>query len=584
MLSASVTCLHPVGDIAVHHDRSVNDQTLSAGNGADGPSYDSRHGLNGFDVLAFVLILAMGVCTMLQPRMINDDAAMYLHCGQFILDGQLPYLDFIELNPPFVMYLFAVPAMIAKLVPLDIVRTFFLFVTLYTAGMYLVMRRGLSRTGIAAGHLSLILLMWVAYSMWELEKFEFGKKEHLFVLLYLPGFLLRWRRWEGYSIGRIEAVVLGLLAGAAVCMKPHFLIIALLPELYWLLIHRRLRAVFVPEVFALAAVGAVYLASLLLMPAAQKTVFFDELVPLVAQGYDIHKYASLREFFVDNFLFSTYRSVQRAIPSLLGIGALFAFLVRPARDERVWSLARPLACLMIGALIVYTMQMRGWPQHYSPALAAGLMLGAIYICAVRFVAPGDADGPGYHWIVGRRAAWTIAIIVVVVGCTAMITRRLKNPPFPYVDDFVRAIESDSQDGDAVAFVSASVLPQYPSLLLTDRRPGFRYLWSFPIAMFYEGATTDADGGVPYHRAEEQSPEEKRFLGRLAEDIAERQPALIFVDGDGWCSGCPDGFNITVYLETIGFVDAHMPGYRRAGIVGGFTRYIRASQVPAEALP
>jgi len=83
--------LHPGGDIAVHHDRSVNDQHSSAGNGADGPSYDSRHGLNGFDVLAFVLILAMGVCTMLQPRMINDDAAMYLHCGQFILDGQLPY-------------------------------------------------------------------------------------------------------------------------------------------------------------------------------------------------------------------------------------------------------------------------------------------------------------------------------------------------------------------------------------------------------------------------------------------------------------------------------------------------------------
>ena len=40
---------------------------------------------------------------------------MYLEMGRYLLEGRLPYVDYIELNPPLIHYISVIPVFLADL-------------------------------------------------------------------------------------------------------------------------------------------------------------------------------------------------------------------------------------------------------------------------------------------------------------------------------------------------------------------------------------------------------------------------------------------------------------------------------------
>ncbi|MBK7838137.1 MAG: hypothetical protein IPJ49_10765 [Candidatus Obscuribacter sp.] len=62
--------------------------------------------------------LLLSLCTTWHffslPYAISGDTAMYLQTGQFLLEGKLPYRDFQDLNPPLIMYVCALPALLPE--------------------------------------------------------------------------------------------------------------------------------------------------------------------------------------------------------------------------------------------------------------------------------------------------------------------------------------------------------------------------------------------------------------------------------------------------------------------------------------
>ena len=77
-----------------------------------------------------------------------------------------------------------------------------------------------------------LLLLLLAFVLFPLAGQDFGEREHLVLALVIPYLLLAAMRSVGRDVTRRQAAGLGLLAGLAFALKPHFLLVWLLVEGY----------------------------------------------------------------------------------------------------------------------------------------------------------------------------------------------------------------------------------------------------------------------------------------------------------------------------------------------------------------
>jgi len=505
--------------------------------------------------LPVAVLVVLVAAVLLSPLRINHDCAVYLQCGELLLDGKLPYVDFIDTNPPLIMYLNVLPAIVARGLHVNPVAVFSLLVValvaLSAAALFAQLRRA-TPTAAAA----ILAALWAGDSLriWVLN--DFGQREHLFMLLYVPFLAARWNRWMGVPPARVTAVALGIGAAVGVCLKPHFALIAGAAEVYFLVSRRQIRPLLQPEVFAAVGVGALYGAHFLLLPHAVFEAFFHRWLPFVAQHYAVY----------DNALRSLVHPVI-----VLAVGmALAGLLARGAWADPLAELSGVLGVTTGAAVVVYFLQHKGWSYHRLPVDSSlVLLVGAVDVAA----------------LAGRREAARMLSVAVVIGwlslalCGAWVVpsvarqaaaRQRSNP-------FVRAIEARTEPGDAVLFVSTSAPPAFPLLVQTGRRPGSRYLISFPIPMFYDGATPGAAGAPRYHRLADASPEERQFLRELAEDISTLRPVAILIDAQPGCQACPPQFSVLDYLEYSGALAGAMGDYREVAKLSTFVVYARRGQ-------
>ena len=65
-------------------------------------------GLKLLNVLFLVVIIYMVLMQVLMPLNTDHDCACIIHCSQFLIDGKLPYVDFIYHGPPLIIYLYTI--------------------------------------------------------------------------------------------------------------------------------------------------------------------------------------------------------------------------------------------------------------------------------------------------------------------------------------------------------------------------------------------------------------------------------------------------------------------------------------------
>ena len=236
-------------------------------------------------LLLLPLALCLGVMLGTGPRL-SHDCALELQCAQLLLDGQRPYVDFYKINPPLIIYLNTLPVLLARGTGLSLAVSFTLLVGLaaaLTLGLvfYLLARRELGLTDEQRYLLTLIAALLVALAAGP----DWGQREHLFLIGYLPFLLRRVQRWEGLGETRWGLdLAVGIGAGLVAALKPHFLLIAALPELFWALRRRTLRPWATVEMGAFVAVVALYVLHFLFWPAAMRAESVRALDPADCPG------------------------------------------------------------------------------------------------------------------------------------------------------------------------------------------------------------------------------------------------------------------------------------------------------------
>jgi hypothetical protein len=489
------------------------------------------------------------------PVRINHDCAYLLEGAAKILEGQSLYLDFVDSNPPMIVYLNMIPAWVAKTLSVNPILPFSLSVFGLVAGSTCLVRRLARRLpGARAGDADLLSLLWVAGAFLVWRNNDFGQREHLFALLYFPFFLLRAVRWEGGTVGRAGAIALGVAAAIGVSLKPHFAFVAIAPELYWLATRRAPRNLLAPEVWAVAVTAAAYGAHFLLLPEAVREEFFGRLIPLHLLVY--HVYQSP----LDVVLGRAFPLFVGKVPvtAFAAIAAALPFLLRRPAPAGLARAARPLACVTAAAFGIYLYQRTGWRYHALPTFVSGLCVFALVAGQLRASLEGRRRGPA-------AVAWG-APVLIVLACGVAVWRQVQAGVAPILaTPFSVVVARHSEPGDAIAHISTSLPPAYPALQQLDRRLANRYPCNLPVSFSLGLAEIDP---VAARR------EKERYLRELAEDIDRNTPRLVFVDSDAFSLGCPPGFELWVWLSEGGFFEEALSGYRRLTTIPGHVVFIR----------
>ena len=303
----------------------------------------------------------------------NHDVALIVRVAANILDGQMLYVDQIITNPPAIFYVNVLTTALAEAAGLSPLFAHHLLVVLWGAsGLALLGHAFVASRDARAGFVPVALAHIATVSWAGLAIGDFGQREHLFILGFVPYFFwtVLGRPWGGHPsrmlIG-LYLVGLGVLASA----KPFFVMMIAASELSWL--SRGVRAA--APVWAALLVGA--LAPL----AALGAHSLDSLRALVWEVIPLHLGGPYSAY--DNPV-GAYLMSRRHLYLLVVCAPTVALLPFAWRDipDRVRTVTALLASAGIAYASIY-IQHKFWRYHAIPCavvcVVGGAFLGALAV-------------------------------------------------------------------------------------------------------------------------------------------------------------------------------------------------------------
>ncbi|CAN5371099.1 hypothetical protein BH10CYA1_BH10CYA1_20110 [soil metagenome] len=449
----------------------------------------------GGSALLFLALFARAVFNFSWP--INHDCAMYVDAGRLVLQGKVPYVDFIDLNPPLIFYISAIPAYMSQLSNIDLDKCFSSFICLIGLLSWLLIY-GIARgfRGTESNFIGPILFGLAAFNFCVGEWGEFGQRQHLVAMAIVPFIILRWLRSQNAVVCPWLAMTAGLFLGLGLDLVPQYVLV---PLAFECCLHGKklnLRRFLSPEIFATIFCGIAYGALILLLPKPAIDAFTGRWMPLTAQGYAAYN-ASWEAF--------------TTFPFLIGCLPLFFTASFMAHKDKC-SLSLPLFVFCASAYIAAVVQCKGWFNHYLP-----LFVGSILFVCVQVEARSSGmkrPTPAHFRL------FTATALLVICAAPSIIIRET----IAYPQGELETLKRETQPGDAIMVLSTAVPDIYPPLLLAKCVNGSRYLFYFPLEMLrYQekhAKTAEARALAVQKQGE--------VIAEIAEDISKSKPKLILI--------------------------------------------------------
>lgn len=483
------------------------------------------------DFAAPVLVMLLGAF-MLSGTMLSHDISWYLISTRWWLDGLPIYEEIFELNPPLAFYLTAVPVWISGLLGVSATSTYMGFVFVLIAASLLMTRALLRRSATISAPLRHTFLGVAAIGLILLPIRDFGQRDHLFAMFFLPFFAMSLLENPPNRTWRAAIATWAVLG---VALKHYFLLLPLLILIYKIITSRSLRPILrvefiFPVVLLVAYVGASYI----LHPA-----YFNSVIPRTFQIYGAY----------DTPLSDV---LTRAKPVLwvLSIALVLLALIR-SKD--------PATVLPIivggGAVAVYVLQSKGWNYHRIPA-------NLYVVLAVAWIA-ARLMRERQHW-------WPIVPAVLAIGLLLVPALRVG----PYNNIFsIRAAPFFSCPPGKRSFqaFSSKVSVGFPLANLAQAEPANRApaLWLFPGATYLLSQTSDPKEQEQYRAIQRDA------RSMVLNDFFRARPQLVIVDVNtekAYFNGAKFDY-LSYFQENDAFAVAWR-AYHHQGKVGTYDIYTR----------
>jgi hypothetical protein len=169
-----------------------------------------------------VLLSVLGIVLYLTLRApLKDDIAWLLYVARRWMAGRELYIDVIEVNPPLIIWISAVPLELARWLDVDsqfVAMPVFMAAVLGCAWWAAGLLR--ARGGLFADRLPVFAAIGTALLI--LPAADLGQREHLLVAAFLPYLVLFARSMDGKPSPVLASLVAGLLAGLGCALKPRY--------------------------------------------------------------------------------------------------------------------------------------------------------------------------------------------------------------------------------------------------------------------------------------------------------------------------------------------------------------------------
>ncbi len=485
------------------------------------------------------LVLLVGAAVRLQT-VLNPDVAWLLVAAGRMLDGGSYARDFFEINMPWSIAAYIPPNLLARFLGCSIPHALTLWTLLLALQSALLCLLVSPPAGVAdQGHKPLSAV-YLLFALIFLPLGDFGQKEHLAVMLFLP-FLFHLARDQ--AAGKLLRIYISALAAFGFFMKPHF---APLPALLFAAAAYRRRSL-----APLRSTEALVLVLAALADAILVMVRYPDWFRCADWAQD---------------LYSAYRSPQWQwvlLTPQTGLLALMAVpcLARAWADRAYRAAAWPLLLAALYSALAYMLQFKGWSYQLLPALVTMFVaLGQSFL-----IRPAAAPGGGRAWLVAAAAA-----CLLVLAQVAVMNRQLPKASNLAKTNLapVALGLSFAPKGGYVYVFTTNMTPAFPTVVLLDLKWASRFATLWPLA------------GIAADRPEAADSAYAQGLAQaVTEDFLRYRPDVVLVDLRD------DQFGLPRHYDILGFFlrDNHFASvwrdYRQFGAVDGYAVYRLAPAPP-----
>lgn len=456
----------------------------------------------------FVAGALMLVATHVQFRLpINFDVAWLLYGAGRMLDGATLYVDWVEPNPPLIVWLSAPFHIVGGWLGLPAAAVLRAGVIVMVAASLVLSALCLRVAFPAKGLKTDVLMMLLAFALISVVDHHFFQREHVLLAAVLPYLCAAAARARGLRLGRTLAVAVGVVAGVGLALKPFYLAVWVCVEAA-LVLRRSPRVLVRTETSAIAATGLLY--GLAILAFAPEYLAVARLGALAYRTYG------------DPITVTGILADPRAIAAFILV--LIAASMR--RRYPVSDLRLVLLAALVGYVAAIVAQTKSFPNHWYPAEALLLLAGYATVADVLDVRGGTLRSPR------RLAAAAGLAIVVLAAFNASNTvdrwrAAYQTSPF-YLDEMRSLLEREPVETGFLT-IGATMRASFPLAVVT----GVPYLSRFHSMWFlggsYPGNCHEPCRPFAYHAPGEMGPAERYQFDAVISDLARTRPDVLFID-------------------------------------------------------
>ena len=392
--------------------------------------------------IACGLILGIEIAPTIAAH-VGHDQAWDLYAANAVMHGvKLNGPRLLEVNPPFLVWFFSLPALLARLLHISLsagFRTFLIASTVALIAWSASLYRRVCRASVLGTWLFVLCSIYVATGPIGLD--DRGQREYFTALFLLPYVLWAASRSQSIAIPPTETLAVAFFAVVGICLKPQHVLDVIVVELLVLIRLRKVRQWFQPALIALIAGPVIYLLAVRIFSPS----YLQEITPLLRDtywGFD-----------------KPWSTVAHAVSKQATVFAIGIILyVGLRRRLRVEPMVACLLAATTGALLAYAQQHKGWSYQL-------LALQIFSYLAVAIICSDVAEQMWLKWGVTSRSAEAkplrtsigvgLAVLAFVIALSIRLRQQRPVPYFEVQKTELAAIYSEYPAGTAVGLAGVS---------------------------------------------------------------------------------------------------------------------------------
>lgn len=315
----------------------------------------------------FFLILIIGIYALswkIQADLaLNWDVGHILNVTDQLLAGGKYVNDFITPNPPMILYLSIPPVILNKLFNVKMVFSIRIYIFLLSSVSlficYLFIQKIFSKEDTFYAY---VFITTLAVIFFVLPMYEFGQRDCLMFILVMPYLLAVTYQLQGHTIPTRYAVLVGLLAGAGLGIKPYFVLTPIMIESYIILYKKQWLAwARVDSITMITLLAAYILTSLV-----YHTEYYTIIVPYLLRYFHPSTQSPWSEMLTNSLTIFCY------------LAAAFYIILYPKNPYKL--LGNILLVALISFLCIYLMQYTVLYYHQLPSFSVAILLFGQLFC------------------------------------------------------------------------------------------------------------------------------------------------------------------------------------------------------------